>query len=185
MPSLCTKLQKWGDSSFWLNSKGQNPLPYLSECNSFPPILPPLSDGAFVPHHHFTQKSPFPLMNLDTTPLWTWARGRSFYPPLMINFVVVFYVPWHKSLGVQNTVFSLECVRKQEKPQALFSALEKAQPRIIHPLFHKGKVFAGVWGIPSVRMKMSPWRKWNEKQLSGGHSEAKPIMHIRANTSET
>lgn len=120
-----------------------------------------LSDGPSVSHYHFTEKSSFLLKDLETTPLWTSARC-TFYLLPMINFAVVF-VTWHKCVGVWDIVFSFYCVRKQEKPQALFSTLGKAQSRVMHSLFYKGKVFDGVWGIHSARMKMSLQRKWNEK----------------------
>lgn len=144
-------MRKWGYSSFWLNSKGQKTLLRLNECNS------PFSfRGCFSSALSFHSEITFPLKNLETTPLWTCARC-SFYPPPMINSAVFFFLLFDTNAWV-SSIFFLMC-RETRKPQALFSLLEKAQPRIIHSLFYKGKVFDGVWGIQSARMKTRLQRK--------------------------
>lgn len=162
MPSLHTKTQKWGYSSFWLNSKGQKLLPCLSECNSLQKSSI-FFQMMFLFHIIISLRNhPFHLRIWKQHPCER-VPDVAFISLLWLILLLFFLRYLTQKFGcLEYSIFSLMC-RETRKRQALFWALEKAQPRIMHSLFYKGKVFDGVWGIQRTGMKMRLQRKRNEK----------------------
>lgn len=73
-------------------------------------------------------------------------------------------ISWHKCGHLGYSIFPFNVYWNKRTPRFLFDP-RKAQNRITHALFYKGKVFGGVIGIESVRMKMRLERNGTRSRL--------------------